>query len=58
MMICRKYRLIPQEYNKNINNMVCSGGYLWIWGVWFCGVCGGVRGCRQANNRLKINRLF
>ena len=41
MRICRKYRLIPKECNENNNNMVYSGGYLWLWGVWFCGVCGG-----------------
>ena len=39
--ICIKYRLIPQKYNKNNNNMEYGGGYLWLWGVWFCGVCGG-----------------
>ena len=31
MRICRKYRLIPQKYNKNDNNMEYGGGYLWIW---------------------------
>ena len=40
MRICRKYRLIPQKYNENNNNMAYSGGYLWIWGVWFFGACG------------------
>ena len=35
MRICRKYRLIPQKFNENNNNMAYGGGYLWIWGVWF-----------------------
>ena len=41
MRICRKYCLIPQEYNKNNNNMVYGGGHLWFLGMWFCGVCCG-----------------
>ena len=44
MRIYRKYCLIPQKYNENNNNMAYGGGYLWLWGVWFCGVygvCGG-----------------
>ena len=36
--ICIKYRLIPQKYNKNNNNMEYGGGYLWVWGVWVGGV--------------------
>ena len=52
MSICRKYRLIPQKYDENNNNMAYGGGYLWLWGVWFCG------GCKQAINRFKINILF
>ena len=44
MRISRKYRFIPHKYNENNNNMAYGGGYLWIWGVWFCDVlwgCGG-----------------
>ena len=44
MRICRKYRLIPQKYNGNNNNIAYGGGYIWLCGVWFCGVCGGVVG--------------
>ena len=41
MRICRKYRLIQQKSNENNNNVAYGGGYLWLWGVCFCGVCGG-----------------
>ena len=41
MRICRKYFPILQKYNEDNNNMAYGGGYLWLWGVWFCGVCGG-----------------
>ena len=40
MRICRKCHLIPQEYNENNKSIVYSGGYLWLWGVWFCGLYG------------------
>ena len=39
--ICRKYRLIQQKNNEINNNMAYGGRYLWFWGLWFCGVCGG-----------------
>ena len=38
--------------------MVYSGGYLWLWGVWFCGVWRGWGRWWQALNKLKINILF
>ena len=41
MKACREYRLIPQEYNENNNNMAYNVGYLLLWGLWFCGICGG-----------------
>ena len=43
-MICGKCCLIPQEHNENNNNMVYGGGYIYIWGAWFCGLCGGGMG--------------
>ena len=42
--ICAKYCLIPLKYNENNNNMEYGGQYLWLRGVWFCGVCGGKGG--------------
>ena len=47
-MICKKYRLIPQKYNENNNNIAYAGGYLWLWGVWFCGVWGGGMGVQAS----------
>ena len=49
MKISRKYRLIPQKYNENNNNMEYGGRYLWLWSVWFCGVCGGGAGVEASN---------
>ena len=40
MRIRRKYRLIPQKYNENNNNMSYGVGYISIWGEWFCGMSG------------------
>ena len=41
MRICRKYCLIPQEYNGKNKHVLYGGGYLWLCGGWFCDLCDG-----------------
>ena len=58
MNICGKYRLIPQKYNGNNNNMAYSGGLSRSGRCGFVVCVVRVWGYRKAHNRLQINILF